>query len=200
MSQAQPKTKNSSKVETEKLLVWIDLEMTGLDTVNDTIIEIATIVTDCNLVELAQGPVVAISQPPKVFETMDEWNQKHHNGSGLVQRCLHSQDNMSSAEQSTLKFLRSYLEAGESPMCGNSICQDRRFLAKHMPELESFFHYKNLDVSTIGELFKKWYPGYTPVFKKARKHLALSDIRESISELAFYRKHIFRDAGSRQTI
>ena len=171
-------------------LIWIDLEMTGLDAFNDLIIEIATVVTDKDLQVLAEGPVFAIHQSDAVLAGMDDWNQKQHGGSGLMERVRHSAYSEAQAEQATLEFLRQYVPAGASPMCGNSICQDRRFLARHMPELERFFHYRNLDVSTLKELAKRWKPGLAEQFSKKSQHLALSDIHDSIDELKFYRERL----------
>jgi oligoribonuclease len=173
-------------------LIWIDLEMTGLDTQNDQIIEIATIVTDSNLNPLAEGPVLAIHQPQQILDGMDEWNQCHHGDSGLIDRVRVSAYNEAKAEAETLEFLRQYVPAGASPMCGNSICQDRRFMARTMPKLEAYFHYRNLDVSTLKELANRWAPSLAEGFRKAGKHLALEDIRESIAELKFYRDHFLR--------
>ena len=173
-------------------LIWIDLEMTGLDSFNDVIIEIATIVTDKHLNILAEGPVIALHQSDEILATMDDWNQKQHGGSGLIARVKASQWNETQAEQATIEFLQQYVPAGASPMCGNTICQDRRFLARHMPELEKFFHYRHLDVSTLKELANRWVPGLAENFKKDSKHLALDDIRDSIDELKFYREHFIR--------
>ncbi|EKF75952.1 oligoribonuclease [Alcanivorax hongdengensis A-11-3] len=170
-------------------LIWIDLEMTGLSPENDRIIEIATIVTDANLNVLAEGPVLAVYQSNALLDGMDEWNTEHHNNSGLVARVQASTVNEAGAESRTIAFLEQYVEAGMSPMCGNSICQDRRFLANYMPKLEAFFHYRNLDVSTLKELARRWKPGILGGFSKENKHLALDDIRESIAELAYYREH-----------
>ncbi len=173
-------------------LIWIDLEMTGLDPANDRIIEIATIVTDAHLNVLAEGPVMAVHQSDALLNGMDDWNSEHHNNSGLVERVRKSDLDDAEAERRTLVFLEQYVEAGMSPMCGNSICQDRRFLANYMPRLEAFFHYRNLDVSTLKELARRWKPDILAGFKKENKHLALDDIRESIEELAYYREHLIR--------
>ncbi|MCG8015489.1 MAG: oligoribonuclease [Candidatus Thiodiazotropha sp. 'RUGA'] len=173
-------------------LIWIDLEMTGLDTQQDEIIEIATIVTDVNLSILAEGPVIAVHQPQAVLDAMDEWNQRQHGGSGLLERVKQSQYSEAEAQAETIRFLQQYVPAGASPMCGNSICQDRRFLARTMPELEAYFHYRNLDVSTLKELMNRWSPSLSEGFTKQGKHLALDDIKDSIAELHFYRNHFLR--------
>ena len=173
-------------------LIWIDLEMTGLDTDNDHIIEIATIVTDSNLNTIAEGPVIAVHQPDAVLAGMDEWNTRQHGQSGLTERVRSSRFDLRAAELQTLEFLRKHVPAGKSPMCGNSICQDRRFLAREMPELEAFFHYRNLDVSTLKELVKRWRPDLASGLKKSATHLALDDIRESIAELVYYREHFLK--------
>ncbi|MDH3334825.1 MAG: oligoribonuclease [Gammaproteobacteria bacterium] len=171
-------------------LIWIDLEMTGLCTINDTIIEIATIVTDKYLNELAEGPVFAIRQSQETMEGMDEWNTRQHGKSGLTARVLESEVDAAEAEAATLAFLQNWVAAGASPMCGNSICQDRRFLSREMPELEAFFHYRNLDVSTLKILAQQWAPGVAKGFVKESAHLALSDIRDSIEELSWYRDNL----------
>ena len=171
-------------------LIWIDLEMTGLNTVSDQIIEIATIVTDVHLNEVAIGPALAIRQPQDVMDGMDEWNTRHHGESGLTERVLVSSLSIQEAEKQTIDFLEKHVNCGASPMCGNSICQDRRFLARQMPLLETFFHYRNLDVSSVKEMVTRWY-SEKPMFEKQSEHLAMQDIRDSIDELKFYREHFF---------
>ena len=172
-------------------LIWVDLEMTGLDPDTDTVIEIATIVTDAQLNTLAEGPVMAIQCTEERLAAMDEWNTEHHNASGLVARVRGSEHSLHDASLSTLEFLKPWVAQGKSPMCGNSIGQDRRFMVRHMPELESFFHYRNIDVSTIKELVRRWQPEVLSGFEKQGTHLALDDIRESIAELAYYRQTVF---------
>lgn len=174
-------------------LIWLDLEMTGLDFAKDRVIEIATIVTNAQLNIIAEGPVLAIHQPDELLDSMDEWNTKQHNKSGLVERVKQSEITEEQAEQQTLEFLRQYVNPNKSPLCGNSICVDRRFLYRYMPKLEQFFHYRNLDVSTIKELVLRWYKEQVPEFKKESKHLALSDIYDSIEELKYYREKIFQN-------
>ncbi len=176
--------------QSENNLIWIDLEMTGLDTDNDLIIEIATIVTDSQLNLIEEGPVVAIYQPDEVLDKMDEWNTRQHNQSGLVERIKNSQYSVAEAESMTLEFLKKLIPAGKSPMCGNSICQDRRFMHRLMPNLESYFHYRNLDVSSVKEMVSRWAPDKMG-FEKNSSHLALDDIRDSIAELKYYREHFF---------
>jgi oligoribonuclease len=171
-------------------LAWIDLEMTGLDPDADRIIEIATIVTNRDLDILAEGPVIAIHQPESVLELMDDWNRSTHGTSGLLERVRSSASSEREAEIATLEFLSRHLGRGLSPMCGNSICQDRRFLARRMPELERFFHYRNLDVSTVKELARRWAPEVLAGFTKKSVHLALDDIRDSIAELRYYRQNL----------
>ena len=170
-------------------LIWIDLEMTGLDPEQDRIIEIATVVTDAHLNVLAEGPVFAVSQSQALIDGMDAWNTKQHHQSGLVKRVTDSEVIESQAEQLTIDFLKLYLDKGKSPMCGNSICQDRRFLYKYMPDLAAFFHYRNLDVSTLKELAIRWRPQLLSGLVKESKHLALDDIKDSINELVYYRQH-----------
>ncbi len=173
-------------------LIWIDLEMTGLDPARDYIIEIATIITDSNLNIIAEGPDVAINQGEEILSAMDDWNTRQHRESGLTQRVRHSPHSTSEAEQVTLNFLREHVPPGKSPMCGNSICQDRRFLARLMPELEEYFHYRNLDVSSVKELALRWTPEVAKGFNKESNHRALGDIRASIDELRYYREHLIR--------
>jgi oligoribonuclease len=175
-------------------LVWIDLEMTGLKVDSDSIIEIATVVTDKELAVLADGPVIAVHQPDDVLARMDDWNQRQHGSSGLLARVRASRVTVAEAEQRTLEFLTPLVTAGSSPMCGNSICQDRRFLARWMPELERFFHYRNLDVSTLKELARRWAPAVADGFVKQGTHLAHADIHESIRELRHYRTRLFAPA------
>ncbi len=174
-------------MDKENNLVWIDLEMSGLDTDRDTILELALIVTDSELNELAEGPVVAIRQPLAVLESMDDWNTRHHSASGLWGRVLASEMDMAAAESAALAFLGEWSAPGASPMCGNSICQDRRFLYRCMPDLEQWFHYRNLDVSTLKELARRWAPEVADAMVKENRHEALADIRESVAELRHYR-------------
>lgn len=170
-------------------LIWIDLEMTGLDTVNDRIIEIATIVTDKDLNILAEGPMIAVHQANAVLDAMDGWNTRQHGQSGLTERVRNSENTAQDAERETIAFLKEWVEPGMSPMCGNSICQDRRFMAREMPELEAYFHYRNLDVSTLKELVRRWSPKLLSGLEKKSTHLAMDDIRDSIAELCYYREH-----------
>ena len=172
-------------------LIWVDMEMTGLVPETHRVIEIATIVTDTNLAVLAEGPVIAIHQQPAELEAMDEWNTRTHTRSGLVDRVRSSTITEQDATEATLDFLRQWVPEGKSPMCGNSICQDRRFMARHMPELETFFHYRNLDVSSLKILMQRWRPDL-PEAPKQGAHQALEDIRESIEELRHYRTHFLR--------
>ncbi|MFO7704802.1 MAG: oligoribonuclease [Halopseudomonas sp.] len=173
-------------------LIWIDLEMTGLDPDNDVIIEIATVVTDSQLNVLAEGPVMAVKQADALLQGMDEWNTRQHGQSGLTQRVRDSQISAEEAQRQTLAFLQQWVPAGKSPMCGNSICQDRRFLYRGMPELEVYFHYRNLDVSTVKELVARWAPELRSGFSKRGSHLALDDIYDSIAELQYYRTHFIK--------
>jgi len=181
---------SENKTDRASNLIWIDLEMTGLDTESDTIIEIATIVTDKHLNELAEGPVMAIGQAQAIMDGMDEWNTRQHGESGLTGRVLESDITARQSELATLDFLSQWVEAGASPMCGNSICQDRRFLAREMPELERYFHYRNLDVSTLKILATQWAPEVADGFSKESTHRALADIRDSIAELVWYRSEL----------
>jgi oligoribonuclease len=173
-------------------LIWIDLEMTGLDTQQDYIIEIATVVTDAQLNMLAEGPVIAIHQSEEIMNAMDEWNTRQHAKSGLTKRVQESSFTEAQAEMLTIDFLQEYVGKGKSPMCGNSICQDRRFLARCMPDLEAYFHYRNLDVSTLKELVARWTPETAKGLTKNNNHLALDDIKDSIEELKYYREHFIR--------
>lgn len=176
----------------ENNLIWIDLEMTGLYPDQDKIIEIATIVTDKDLNILAEGPMLAIHQSNEILNGMDDWNQKQHKKSGLVERVKESTISESEAESKTIEFLEKYVPAGKSPMCGNTICQDRRFLVRNMPKLERYFHYRHIDVSTLKELAVRWKPQIMASLKKESKHLALDDIKESIEELRYYREHFLK--------
>jgi oligoribonuclease len=170
-------------------LVWIDLEMTGLSPENDRIIEIAVVVTDAQLGNRVEGPVFAVHQSDAALDAMDAWNKGTHGKSGLIDRVKASTVDEATASAQVIEFLKQYVPKNTSPMCGNSICQDRRFLAIHMPQLEAFFHYRNLDVSTLKELAKRWKPEILAGFKKAQAHTALADIHESVDELAYYREH-----------
>lgn len=174
----------------QRHLIWIDLEMTGLDPDRHVIVEIASVVTDNQLNVVAEGPYLVIHYPEDILSNMEPWSLEHHRASGLLDRIRSSSCTCRQAEEETLQFLSRFCEKGESPLCGNSIGQDRRFLFRHMPRLEAFFHYRNIDVSSVKELVKRWYPSLPP-FKKEKSHLAPNDIRESISELIYYRKHVF---------
>lgn len=195
MSQAENLQSESGRVLSKTAflsefnLIWVDMEMTGLDPDKDAIIEIAVIVTDPELEVLAEGPVLAIHQPDAVLDGMDAWNKGTHGRSGLIDRVRASTVTEAEAEETVMDFLRPYVPKGKSPMCGNTICQDRRFMARGMPRLEAYFHYRNLDVSTIKELCRRWKPEIAAGFKKQQKHTALADIRESIEELRYYRQH-----------
>ena len=173
-------------------LIWVDLEMTGLDPDRDVVIEIATVITDAELNTLAEGPVIALHQSAERLAAMDEWNTTHHTRSGLVERVKASRYDEARAEGETLAFLEQWVPQGESPMCGNSICQDRRFMARHLPRLEAHFHYRNLDVTTLKILMRLWRPDLESGFAKSGTHQALDDIRESISEMRYYREHFLR--------
>ncbi|MCR9192929.1 MAG: oligoribonuclease [Gammaproteobacteria bacterium] len=177
-------------------LIWIDLEMTGLDPTKDRIIELATIVTDSQLTVLAEGPVFAIHQSDERLDGMDAWNTRQHNHSGLVARVKASETDEAVAERETIQFLQEWIDAGKSPMCGNSICQDKRFLCRYMPDLAAFFHYRQLDVSSLKELVMRWRPKLLSGLQKKSKHLAMDDIKDSIAELAYYRKHFIQENDS----
>ena len=178
--------------KSKKNLIWIDLEMTGLDTTQDAIIEIATIVTDADLNILAEGPIIAIHQSDERLAGMDEWNTRQHGGSGLTERVKQSDITVEQAETETIAFLEQHVPQGVSPMCGNSICQDRRFMARLMPGLEAYFHYRNLDVSSLKELARRWSPAVAKSFKNKSSHLAMDDVKDSIRELTHYREHFIR--------
>ncbi len=179
-------------MQNDNNLIWVDLEMTGLEPDTDKVIEIATIITDSELNTLAEGPVIAIRQDDAVLDNMDEWNTTHHNRSGLVERVRASDYDEGRAVRETMEFLAQWVPANASPMCGNTICQDRRFMARHLPELEAYFHYRNLDVSTLKILMQRWRPELEAGFKKTGTHQALDDIRESIAEMRYYRKHFLK--------
>jgi oligoribonuclease len=176
----------------EDLLVWMDMEMSGLEPDRDVILEIATLITDASLAVVAEGPLLAVHQADAVLDAMDDWNREHHGASGLTARVRTSTLSTAEAEAQTLAFIRAHCTARSSPLCGNSIHQDRRFLARYMPQLDGYLHYRNVDVSTIKELVRRWYPEGPPPPEKKHAHLALDDIRESIEELRFYRAHYFR--------
>ena len=173
-------------------LVWLDMEMTGLEPDTDRIIEVAVVVTDSELNILGEGPVFAIHQSDTALDAMDSWNKGTHGRSGLIERVKASTVTEAQAEEALIAFLKDFVPAGKSPMCGNSICQDRRFMARGMPKLEAFFHYRNLDVSTLKELCKRWKPELASGFKKHQKHTAMADIIESIEELRYYREHFIK--------
>jgi oligoribonuclease len=175
-------------------LLWLDMEMTGLSPDSDRVIELAIVVTDADLNTVAEGPVLVVHQPDEVMNAMDNWNKGTHGKSGLIDRVKASVLSEATAEAQMLEFVKQHVPPRTSPMCGNSICQDRRFLARYMPELEAYFHYRNLDVSTLKELAKRWQPGLAEAFKKSNRHEALADIYESIDELKYYREHFIRSA------
>ena len=182
----------AATVDKADTLIWIDMEMTGLDPETDRIIEVATLVTDANLNILAEGPVLALHRPDEVLAAMDDWNQRTHGESGLVQRVRDSRLGDTEAEAQTLAFLHQWSQPGASPLCGNSVHQDRRFMVRYMPALEAFFHYRNLDVSTIKELARRWRPELPGGYQKTNTHRALDDIRDSVNELRYYREHFFK--------
>jgi oligoribonuclease len=189
MSQ-QPEAGAANLAAHEHNLVWIDLEMTGLSPERDRIIELAVVVTDAQVTQRVAGPVLAIHQSDATLDAMDAWNKNTHGKSGLIERVKASTIDEAAAEAAVLEWLRGFVPAGKSPMCGNTICQDRRFLANHMPRLEAFFHYRNLDVSTLKELARRWKPNLLDGLKKAQAHTALADVHESIDELLYYRQHL----------
>ena len=193
MSQAtEIPTASAQQRPNEFNLIWLDMEMTGLEPDSDLIIEVAVVVTDLHLNILAEGPVFAIHQSDEALDKMDAWNKGTHGRSGLIDRVKASTVSEAQAEEELIAFLKQWVPAGKSPMCGNTICQDRRFMVRGMPKLEAFFHYRNLDVSTLKELCKRWKPGIVGGFKKHQKHTALADIIESIEELRYYREHFIK--------
>ena len=193
MSQANDSASITPLRPNEFNLVWVDMEMTGLDPDTDRIIEVAVVVTDSELNIIGEGPVFAIHQADEIMDGMDAWNKGTHGRSGLIDRVKTSTTTEADAEVALIEFLKKYVPAGKSPMCGNTICQDRRFMARGMPKLEAFFHYRNLDVSTLKELCKRWKPELASGFKKHQKHTALADIIESIEELRYYREHFIKE-------
>lgn len=194
MSQAHDNQVSATAIKPDDMnLIWVDMEMTGLDPDTDKILEVAVIVTDSQLNVLAEGPVLAIHQSDATLDKMDAWNKGTHGKSGLIDRVKASEVTEAIAEETLIAFLKDYVPANKSPMCGNTICQDRRFMVRGMPKLEAFFHYRNLDVSTLKELCRRWKPELASGFKKAQKHTALADIRESIEELKYYRTHFIKE-------
>ena len=190
---AQVVASNKPSKPNEMNLIWVDMEMTGLDPDNDKIIEVAVVVTDMELNVIAEGPVLAIHQSDAVLDKMDAWNKGTHGRSGLIEKVKASTVNEAQAEAILIEFLKAHVPKAKSPMCGNTICQDRRFMARGMPKLEAFFHYRNLDVSTLKELCRRWKPALASGFKKHQKHTALADILESIEELKYYREHFIKE-------
>ncbi len=197
MTEHGENVKNDNIPDEQSCLVWMDIEMSGLDPEVNTILEIASVITDYNLELISEGPVIAVFQTDDVLDSMDDWNKKHHDESGLIDRVRKSTLNIKDVEIMTLNFIKDYVSPKISPLCGNSIWQDRRFLIKYMPELENYFHYRNIDVSSVKELYSRWYPDLPP-FKKENAHSALKDIYESISELRYYRSKIFISCPSQQ--
>ena len=191
-AEALAETVSGTLAASEHNLIWIDLEMTGLDPDHDRIIEVAVVVTDPQITVRVEGPVFAVHQSEEVLGRMDAWNRGTHGKSGLTQRVRESTMDEAAAQAQVIEFLQAYVPKGKSPMCGNSVCQDRRFLVRTMPQLEAWFHYRNLDVSTLKELARRWAPQVQAAFKKAQKHTALADIHESIDELLHYRAHLLR--------
>ena len=191
-AEALAETVSGTLAASEHNLIWIDLEMTGLDPDHDRIIEVAVVVTDPQITVRVEGPVFAVHQSEEVLGRMDAWNRGTHGKSGLTQRVRESTMDEAAAQAQVIEFLQAYVPKGKSPMCGNSVCQDRRFLVRTMPQLEAWFHYRNLDVSTLKELARRWAPQVQAAFKKAQKHTALADIHESIDELLHYRQHLFK--------
>ena len=191
-AEALAETVSGTLAASEHNLIWIDLEMTGLDPDHDRIIEVAVVVTDPQVTVRVEGPVLAVHQSEEVLGRMDAWNRGTHGKSGLTQRVRESTMDEAAAQAQVIEFLQAYVPKGKSPMCGNSVCQDRRFLVRTMPQLEAWFHYRNLDVSTLKELARRWAPQVQAAFKKAQKHTALADIHESIDELLHYRQHLFK--------
>jgi len=190
MTEHSDRVSPGSKSIDTACLVWMDLEMSGLDPEANTILEIATVITDLDLEIISDGPVIAVSQPDSILESMDDWNKEHHSKTGLIARVKQARSSLQDAEMETLDFIKRYIAPNKAPLCGNSVWQDRRFLIKYMPVLEQYFHYRNIDVSSIKELYARWYPNL-PLYEKENAHTALKDIYESISELRYYRRSIF---------
>ena len=190
MAEMNDNAKTEKTTGRQTNLVWMDLEMSGLDPEQNTILEIATLITDFKLKVIAEGPVIAIHQTDELLDSMDEWNTNCHHETGLTERVRKSDIEMKDAEIMTLNFIKEHVDQNRSPLCGNTIWQDRRFLIKYMPDLDSYFHYRNIDVSTIKELYTRWYPDL-PIFQKQKVHSAMKDIKESVEELKYYRVNIF---------